>query len=97
MERKSKRRRLVKQSTFGPDKIDIDLSILPEFDKNYIQSRPNYQQISNKINNLPDLAVKISILNATIKHLNEKLEEKIHQDINNYTKKIIRVVSDQEK
>ncbi|KAF7989432.1 hypothetical protein HCN44_008106 [Aphidius gifuensis] len=88
-ERKSKFRRIDKKIRNHMNNTNLDLSILSDEQKKYIQSKPNYEKISSNINNLIDVAVKETIINETINHLKKNLDEQIKRDINLYTKKII--------
>ena len=79
-----KERNIIK--TDGPP---LDLSILTDSQKAFVNARPPYEQIFENIKTLKDLAVKIAVLKQEIDLLNNTLLLKIERKVAAATKALI--------
>lgn len=80
-ERKHKRRLLAKQEEALKGGVELDINIFTESEREFIQARPNYEVICEKINDLVPVAVKVAQGNIEINHLNDNLQQLLGEKI----------------
>lgn len=93
-ERKNKRRLLAKQEAAVGDAVELDLNVFTESERAFIQARPNYEQICEKINDLVPLAVKVAQENVEINRLHDNLVECLEEKIRDSKIKLIEKSKD---
>ncbi|XP_057324757.1 uncharacterized protein LOC130667292 [Microplitis mediator] len=93
-ERKNKRRLLAKQEAAVGDAVELDLNVFTESERAFIQARPNYEQICEKINDLVPLAVKVAQKNVEINRLHDNLVECLEEKIRDSKIKLIEKCKD---
>ena len=92
-ERRNQYRDLVtKKAMVENNGQEIDLSVLTESERNFIEARPNYEHIVKSSKALVDMAVKVTILNQHCTQLKERFLENMEKKIKEATKKIISMV-----
>ncbi|KAH0564327.1 hypothetical protein KQX54_011442 [Cotesia glomerata] len=89
-ERKHQRRLLAKQEEALKGGVELDFNVLTESDREFIQARPNYGAICEKINDVMPIAVKVAQGNIEINHLNDNLQQLLGEKIKESNIKIIK-------
>ena len=92
-ELKVRNRKLVKKKALiEQNGQDVDLSVLSESERNFIEARPNYEHIVKSSKTLVDMAVKVAVLNQQCNNLNKRFKSKLEGRIQDATAKVISMV-----
>lgn len=92
-ERRTQYRNLLKKKAMvEKNGQEVDLSLFTESERNFIEARPNYENIVKSGQSLVDMAVKVTILNQHCTRLHERFYEKMDKKIKEARTKIISMV-----
>ncbi|XP_033226918.1 uncharacterized protein LOC117179345 [Belonocnema kinseyi] len=92
-ERRTRYRNLLKKKAMiEKNGQEVDLSLFTESERNFIEARPNYEDIVKSSKSLVDMAVRVTILNQHCTRLHATFYEKMDKKIKEAKAKIISMV-----